>query len=80
MLFTVWGAGPLAVVLAIAIRHIAKGRGPLLLFCLIGGATASLFEPSVDAMGLVYLPENGSMGTFSLLGPRMAFCEKDATS
>lgn len=71
LLFTVLGAGPLAVVLAIAIRHIVKGRGPLLLFCLIGGAVASLFEPFVDVMGLVYLPEHGAMGTFSLLGRRM---------
>ena len=69
--FTIFGAVPLVVVLALAVRHIVRGEGPLLLFCLIGGAAASLFEPFVDVMGLVYLTENGSIGTFELLGRTM---------
>jgi hypothetical protein len=69
--FTLIGAVPLVVALVIAVRHVRGGQGPLLLFCLIGGAFASLFEPFVDVMGLVYLTEDGSIGTFTLLGRTM---------
>lgn len=71
LIFTIGGAVPLVVAIAFAIRHIRTGEGPLLVFCLLGGATASLFEPFVDVMGLVYLTENGSMGTFTFLGRTM---------
>jgi hypothetical protein len=71
LVFTIFGAVPLVILLAIAIRHIATGRGPLLLFCMIGGGFASLFEPFVDVMGLVYLTEEGSIGTFEFLGRTM---------
>jgi hypothetical protein len=69
--FTLIGAVPLIVAVVIAARHIRGGQGPLLLFCLIGGAFASLFEPFVDVMGLVYLTESGSIGTFTLLDRTM---------
>lgn len=71
LIFTIFGAVPLAVLFAIAIRHIVIGRGPLLLFCMVGGAFACLFEPFVDVMGLVYLPAEGAITTFTLLGRTM---------
>lgn len=71
LVFTIFGAVPLIALLVVAVRHIATGQGPLLLFCMLGGATASLFEPFVDVMGLVYLTEDGSIGTFELLGRTM---------
>lgn len=71
LVFTIGGAVPLVAVLFLAIRHLRTGEGPLLAFCLLGGLAASLFEPFVDVMGMVYLTENGSIGTFTLLGRTM---------
>jgi hypothetical protein len=62
---------PLGIALAIAVRKIVKGKGPLLLYCLIGGALAAGMEPIVDVLGLVYLKENGALGTFTVLGRTM---------
>jgi hypothetical protein len=62
---------PLAIALTIAVRHIAKGRGPLLLFCIIGGALAATCEPIVDVLGLVYLKERHALGTFTILDRTM---------
>jgi hypothetical protein len=47
------------------------GAVPLLLACLFGGLAASLFEPFVDVLGMVYLTENNSIHTFTLLGRTM---------
>lgn len=58
---------PLAIAIGIAIRHLFQGKGPLLLFCIMGGAIAALFEPIVDTLGLVYLKEEGAVGTFTVL-------------
>jgi hypothetical protein len=59
---------PLGIALAIAIRHLTKGKGPILLYCLVGGALAATFEPIVDVLGLVFLKERGALGTFTILG------------
>ena len=48
---------PLGIALAIAVRHLVKGKGPILLYCIIGGAFAATMEPIVDVLGLVYLKE-----------------------
>ena len=58
------------IVLLIALRQLRAGR-PLLLCCLFGGLAASLFEPFVDVLGMVYLTEHGSIHTFTLLGRTM---------
>ncbi|MCK9248780.1 MAG: hypothetical protein M0P31_07355 [Solirubrobacteraceae bacterium] len=71
LLFTIAGTVPTVALVVLGIRHLSTGRGPLLLWCLLGGLLASLYEPFVDVMGLVYLPENGSMGTFTLLDREM---------
>jgi hypothetical protein len=68
--FTIGGAVPLVIVLLIALRQLRAGR-PLLLCCLFGGLAASLFEPFVDVLGMVYLTEHGSIHTFTLLGRTM---------
>jgi hypothetical protein len=62
---------PLGVALALAIRKLLKGQGPLLLYCIIGGALAASFEPIVDVLGLVYLKEQGALGTFTILDRTM---------
>lgn len=62
---------PLAVGLAIAVRHLARGKGPLLLYCIAGGLLAAVFEPLVDVLGLVYLKEEGALGTFTVLDRTM---------
>ena len=62
---------PLAIAIGLAIRHLAIGKGPLLLFCIMGGAIAALFEPIVDTLGLVYLKEEGALGTFTVLDRTM---------
>jgi hypothetical protein len=62
---------PLGIALAIAVRHIIGGKGPLLLYCIIGGAFAATMEPIVDVLGLVYLKETGALGTFTILDRTM---------
>ena len=62
---------PLAVALIVAIRHIKQGKGPVLLYCIIGGAFAATLEPVVDVLGLVYLKEHGAVGTFTILDRTM---------
>lgn len=65
--FTVWLGLPLAVTVAIAIRHIAQGRGPLLLYCVIGGAIASSFEAIVNVLGTMIYAEDGIWTAYSTL-------------
>lgn len=62
---------PLGIALAIAVRQLTKGKGPILLYCLIGGALAATFEPIVDVLGLVFLKEKDALGTFTILGRTM---------
>jgi hypothetical protein len=70
-IFTVGGGIPLAIAIAIAIRRIRAGEGPLLAFCLLGGALCCFYEPMVDVLGLVYLPQHGAIGTFTFVGRQM---------
>jgi hypothetical protein len=62
---------PLGMALAVAVRHLIKGKGPLLLYCIIGGALAATFEPIVDVLGLVYMKEVDATGTFTVLDRTM---------
>jgi hypothetical protein len=62
---------PLGIALAIAVRHLINGKGPLLLYCIIGGGLAAFFEPIVDVLGLVYLKEVDALGTFTVLDRTM---------
>jgi hypothetical protein len=66
--FTLFIFAPLGVAIGIAIRNLVRGDGPLLLFCLIGGAVAAVFEPIVDVLGLVYFPRSGSWVAFETMG------------
>lgn len=70
-IFNVFIFIPLGIALVIALRHLLKGTaangGPLLLYCIIGGAFAASFEPIVDVLGLVYLKEMDAVGTFTVL-------------
>jgi hypothetical protein len=63
--FTIWLAIPLAVVLGIAVRHIATGKGPLLLFCVLGGAIASAYEAIVNVLGTMIYAEDGIWTAYS---------------
>jgi hypothetical protein len=62
---------PLGIALALALRKLFKGQGPLLLYCILGGALAASFEPVVDVLGLVFLKERGAFGTFTILDRTM---------
>ncbi|MDT7644110.1 MAG: hypothetical protein QOC75_1110, partial [Pseudonocardiales bacterium] len=62
---------PLGIALALAVRKIVKGQGPVLLYCIIGGALAASMEPVVDVLGLVYLKEVNALGTFTILDRTM---------
>lgn len=71
LLFNCFILIPLGIALVIAVRHIVTGRGPLLLLCIAGGAIAAGMEPVVDVLGLVYLKEQGAVGTFTVLDRTM---------
>ncbi|MFE3056935.1 hypothetical protein [Nocardia sp. NPDC059239] len=62
---------PLGVAILVALRGLLKGRGPVLLFCLIGGLFAAIWEPLVDVLGMCFLKENGALGTFTVLDRTM---------
>jgi len=62
---------PLALALVVALRNLVRGRGPVLLYCIIGGALAATMEPVVDVLGLVYLKEVDAHGTFTVLDRTM---------
>ncbi len=68
MIFTVFLGIPVAFGVFFAIKHLVTGRGPLLAFCLLGGAVACLFEPIVDTLGLCYIRQEATLTTFSSMG------------
>ncbi len=70
-IFNVFIFIPLGIGLALALRKLFKGQGPLLLYCILGGALAASFEPVVDVLGLVFLKERGALGTFTILDRTM---------
>jgi hypothetical protein len=43
----------------LAFRELRRGRGPVLLWCLIGGLIAVVWEPIVDVLGQCWLPSRG---------------------
>jgi hypothetical protein len=70
-IFNVFIFIPLGMALALALRKLLKGQGPLLLYCILGGALACTFEPVVDVLGLVFLKERNALGTFTILDRTM---------
>lgn len=70
-IFNVFIFIPLGIALAIGVRKIIKGQGPILLYCVFGGAFAAMMEPVVDVLGLVYLKEVNALGTFTILDRTM---------
>ncbi|WP_089303353.1 hypothetical protein [Haloechinothrix alba] len=70
-IFTAFLFLPLGAAIAVALRRILKGKGPILLYCLIGGVFAASFEPIVDVLGLVYLKEINAFSTFTILDRTM---------
>lgn len=70
-IFNVFIFIPLGIGLALAVRHLVQGKGPVLLYCIAGGAMAAFMEPVVDVLGLVYLKENNALGTFTVLDRTM---------
>jgi hypothetical protein len=69
--FTLWLGIPLLVMLVIAVRKIRSGEGPLLLFCLIGGALASLWEAPVNLLGAMVYAEDGIWTAYEMLGRKI---------
>jgi hypothetical protein len=43
----------------VAFRELRRGRGPIFLWCLLGGFIACLWEPIVDVLGQCWLPTRG---------------------
>lgn len=68
VLFTIFLGLPVLFGVFFAIKHLVTGRGPLLAYCLIGGAIACLFEPIVDLLGMAYMRQEATFTTFSSMG------------
>jgi hypothetical protein len=47
------------VMFMFAFRELRRGKGPIFLCCLIGGAIAVIWEPIVDVLGQCWLPSRG---------------------
>ena len=67
-LFTVVTGVPMVVVGCIALYLAIRKREPLLLFCFIGGAFASLIEPIADVLACLYFPAVNQETAFTALG------------
>jgi hypothetical protein len=48
-----------AAMFGFAFWELRRGRGPIFLWCLIGGAIAVVWEPIVDVLGQCWLPSRG---------------------
>ena len=66
--FTIFLGIPVVIGLYVGLRHLAQGKGPLLLVCMLGGSMACLWEPIVDTLGLCYIREGARLSTFSSMG------------
>lgn len=67
LLFTAVTGVPMLIGFGIALNHIRRGKGPLLLFCFIGGGLAALFEPVADVLSCLYFPALGQHTAFTAL-------------
>jgi hypothetical protein len=67
LLFTMVTGVPMLIVLGMAINHVRRGKGPLLLFCFIGGGLAAFFEPVADVLSCLYFPAVGQHTAFTAL-------------
>lgn len=71
ILFSIFLAIPVVILLAYGLRHVVKHRQPLLLICLLGGLMACIWEPIVDTMGLCYIKFGAATHTYTLLDREM---------
>jgi hypothetical protein len=67
IIFTIFLGIPVAILLAVGIRHLAAGKRPVLLVCLLGGLCACVWEPIVDTMGLCYIKLGAEVSTYTIL-------------
>jgi len=63
-LFTYGQIPPLCVCIYMAFKYWQAKKSPLLFYILIAGGLATLLEPIVDVLGLVWFPGEGSWGVF----------------
>jgi hypothetical protein len=66
-LFTAVTGIPMLIVLGVAMNDLRRDRGPLLLFCFIGGGLAAFFEPVADVLSCLYFPATGQNTAFTAL-------------
>ncbi|WP_372788129.1 hypothetical protein [Paraconexibacter sp.] len=71
ILFSAFLFVPVALFLSYGVRHLAAGKRPILLMCLLGGGIASVWEPIVDTLGLCYIKGGAETSTFTLLDRTM---------
>jgi hypothetical protein len=58
-----------AALFVLAFRELRRGKGPVFLWCLIGGFLAVIWEPIVDLLGQCWLPSRGQhWEAFTLIG------------
>lgn len=71
LLFTLFGGALLLFALAVGIQHVRRDNDWILLLLLAGGALASLFEPAIDVLGMMYIHEQGATQAFEFLDRAM---------
>jgi hypothetical protein len=71
IIFSIFLAIPVVILLGYGLRHLFGGKEPLLLVCLLGGAMACIWEPIVDTMGLCYIKFGAATHTYTLLDREM---------
>lgn len=71
IIFTIFLFIPVALFLFFGIKHLAAGKRPLLLVCLLGGLLACVWEPIVDTMGLCYIKEGAEIHVYTLMDREM---------
>ncbi len=71
IIFTIFLSIPVVLMLGLAIWHIAKGKGPLFLVCLLGGMVACVWEPIVDTLALCFIKGDAAIPTYTILDRTM---------
>ena len=71
IIFTIFLAIPVVILLGYGLWHLKSGKAPLLLVCLAGGLVACVWEPIVDTMGLCYIKEGAMLHTYTLMDREM---------
>lgn len=67
LLFSVFGGALLIFCIVVGVKRVRERQEWYMLLLLVGGALASLLEPAIDVLGMMYIHEEGATQAFNFL-------------